>query len=329
MSHPMARCGGTEVGAGQVGKPRPGLSGTAWVRPEPTLVSAQQTPEPTPQRGVSRCQGTRSHRIPPAVRTLPSGRGEGCLTTSTSNSSQSCRVSGGHDPVPSTLGGRPVQRAEAEASVKRTEPDGLRFHFLTSSSKDSAPRAGLAKAGPGAAADAAPCPTAACPCGQVRCGDRRPTAAWGARACACRTPAVPRQRHTPTLGAWLGAPRGPLAWAPTSRARGNLHLTPKVARDKPRATRNVVICFVSALDHQSCVAPYKIALHNEPGRGCVLDPSQPPRRQLRRKLGASGPGPWARSGFPGCRPLRMGTAHRFAFPRPPMESSKRHPSGTH
>lgn len=72
-------------------------------------------------------------------------------------------MSGGHDPVPSTLGGRPVQRAEAEASVKRMEPDGLRFHFLTSSSKDSASRAGLAKAGPGAAADAAPCPTAACP----------------------------------------------------------------------------------------------------------------------------------------------------------------------
>lgn len=181
MSHPMARCGGTEVGAGQVGKPRPGLSGTAWVRPEPTLVSAQQTPEPTPQRGVSRCRGTRSHRIPPAVRTLPSGRGEGCLTTSTSNSSQSCRVSGGHDPVPSTLGGRPVQRAEAEASVKRTEPDGLRFHFLTSSSKDSASRAGLAKAGRELPQTPPPAPLLPAPV--ARCaaetGDRQPRGAPG------------------------------------------------------------------------------------------------------------------------------------------------------
>lgn len=52
------------------------------------------------------------------------------MTTSTSNSLRSCRVLGGHGPVPSMLGGRPVQRAEADASVERTEPHGLRFYFL-------------------------------------------------------------------------------------------------------------------------------------------------------------------------------------------------------
>lgn len=233
-----------------------------------------------------------------------------------------------------------MQRAEADASVERTEPHGLRFYFLISSSKDSASRAGLTKHRAGTCGRGRPFPCrisrpsslAAVPA--VRCAAEaniRPMC--GNKACSRRRPATLRgglqERHALTPGAWLGAPRGHSAWAPTSRARGSLCLTPKVDWDKASLTRNVVICFVSALDHQSCVPPYKIAPHKEPGNGCILDLSQPPHRQLRRKLGASEPGLWARSGFPGGRPLGMGMAHWFAFLWPPTENSKRHPSGTH
>lgn len=138
-------------------------------------------------------------------------------------------------------------------------------------------------------------------CCQVCCGDeRRPTC--GTKACSRRRPVTLRG------GLWLGTLRrwGPgwgLPGAPGQGPRLPGHAGASVSLPRWTGTNLAPHAMSLLVLHPPWTAElrgaYKITPHKEPGNGCILDLSRPPRRQLRRKLGAPEPGPWAHPAFPG------------------------------